>query len=265
SQHLWRRGAEAGLAYPEALEYLTGLGRFGVKLGLERTRAILDRAGNPQSGLRGALIAGTNGKGSTAAMLAAVLRAGGHRVGTMPSPHLSSYTERIQVDGEPITEPDFAAALEWLRPRLEGIAKESGSPTEFEILTTLALTYLSQRCDRLVIEVGMGGRLDATNVLDLGIAVITNVALDHQRYLGESIEKIAAEKAGIIKPGNLVITGAEGAALEVIEASAGAAGARLWRLGQELNLTAANLGWRGSGIDVEGPGFAERGLRVPLL
>ena len=198
-------------------------------------------------------------------MLAAVLRAGGHRVGTMPSPHLSSYTERIQVDGEPITEPDFAAALEWLRPRLEGIAKESGSPTEFEILTTLALTYLSQRCDRLVIEVGMGGRLDATNVLDLGIAVITNVALDHQRYLGESIEKIAAEKAGIIKPGNLVITGAEGAALEVIEASAGAAGARLWRLGQELNLTAANLGWRGSEIDVEGPGFAERGLRVPLL
>src|SRR5205807_406146 len=134
-----------------------------------------------------------------------------------------------------------------------------------EILTTLALTYLSQRCDRLVIEVGMGGRLDATNVLDLGIAVITNVALDHQRYLGESIEKIAAEKAGIIKPGNLVITGAEGAALEVIEASAGAAGARLWRLGQELNLTAANLGWRGSEIDVEGPGFAERGLRVPLL
>src|SRR5205807_1685415 len=98
-----------------------------------------------------------------------------------------------------------------------------------EILTTLALTYLSQRCDRLVIEVGMGGRLDATNVLDLGIAVITNVALDHQRYLGESIEKIATEKAGIIKPGNLVITGAEGAALEVVEASAGAAGARRWR------------------------------------
>src|SRR5438270_6628026 len=102
------RRCGGGATYPEALEYLTGLGRFGVKLGLERTRAILDRAGNPQSGLRGALIAGTNGKGSTAAMLAAVLRAGGPRVGTMPSPHLSSYTERIQGAVVPITERDSA-------------------------------------------------------------------------------------------------------------------------------------------------------------
>ena len=121
-------------------------------------------------------------------MLGSILQAAGHRVGTMPSPHLSSYTERIQVDGEPISEAEFAAALDWLRPRLEGIAEELGPPTEFEILTTLALTYLSRRCDRLVIEVGMSGRLDSTNVLDLGVAEITNVALDQQKYLGDSIE-----------------------------------------------------------------------------
>ncbi|HVD01131.1 MAG TPA: folylpolyglutamate synthase/dihydrofolate synthase family protein [Candidatus Dormibacteraeota bacterium] len=244
---------------------MTGLGRFGVKLGLERTRAILQRAGNPEASLRGALIAGTNGKGSTAAMLAAILRRHGHRVGTMPSPHLVSYRERIQVDGVPISEAEFAAAVEWLQPRLEGISPELGAPTEFEILTTVALTYLARRCDRLVIEVGMGGRLDATNVLDLGVSVITNVALDHQQYLGDSVEKIAAEKAGIIKPGDAVVTGAEGAALTVVESAASNAGAEVWRLGRELRLTSRWRGWEGSEIDLSGPGFEYHGLKVPLL
>jgi dihydrofolate synthase / folylpolyglutamate synthase len=244
---------------------VTGLGRFGVKLGLERTRAILERAGNPQTGLSGALIAGTNGKGSTAAMLAAILRHQGHVVGTMPSPHLVSYTERIQVDGEPISEAEFAAAVEWLQPRLEGISADLGPPTEFEILTTVALTYLARRCDRLVVEVGMGGRLDATNVLDLGLAIVTNVSLDHQRYLGDTVEKIAFEKAGVIKPGNAVVTGAVGKALNVVEAAAAAAGADLWRLGDEIQLTSRWRGWEGSEIDVAGPGFEYPGLRVPLL
>jgi dihydrofolate synthase / folylpolyglutamate synthase len=198
-------------------------------------------------------------------MLAAILRHAGHRVGTMPSPHLASYTERIQVDGEPISEAEFASAVEWLRPRLEGISADLGPPTEFEILTTVALTYLARRCDRLVIEVGMGGRLDATNVLDLGLAVVTNVALDHQQYLGDTVEKIAAEKAGIIKPGDAVVTGAEGAALAVVEDAAAAAGADLWRLGAELRLASRWRGWEGSEIDLTGPGFEYRGLRVPLL
>jgi len=198
-------------------------------------------------------------------MLAAILRHSGHTVGTMPSPHLASYTERIQVDGEPISEAEFAAAVEWLQPRLEGISAELGPPTEFEILTTVALTFLAPRCDRLVIEVGMGGRLDATNVLDLGLAVVTNVALDHQRYLGDTVEKIAFEKAGIIKPGNAVVTGAEGTALGVVEAAAAAAGADLWRLGEEVRLTSRWRGWEGSEIDVAGPGFEYSRLRVPLL
>jgi dihydrofolate synthase/folylpolyglutamate synthase len=183
----------------------------------------------------------------------------------MPSPHLSSYTERIQVDAKPISEEEFAAAVEWLRPRLEGISAEIGPPTEFEILTTVALTYLARRCDRLVVEVGLGGRLDSTNVLDLGVAVITNIALDHVQYLGDTVEKIAAEKAGIIKPGNRVITGAEGSALAVIEAAAERVGAELWRLGREVRFESRWLGWRGSELDVSGPGFEHRGLRVPLL
>ncbi len=215
--------------------------------------------------MRGALIAGTNGKGSTAAMLAAILRHAGHTVGTMPSPHLGSYTERIQVDGIPITEAEFAMAVERLRPRLEDIGADLGPPTEFEILTTLAISHLAQHCDRLVIEVGMGGRLDATNVLDFGLAVITNVALDHQQYLGDTVARIAAEKAGIVKPGNTVITGAEGEALAIVERAAADAGAHLWRLGQELRLQTRWLGWEGSEIDVTGPAFAHRDLRVPLL
>ena len=210
-------------------------------------------------------MAGTNGKGSTAAMLAAILRRGGHVVGTMPSPHLGSYTERIQIDGTPISEREFAGAVESLRPRLEGLPAGLGPPTEFEILTTVAISHLAQRCDRLVIEVGMGGRLDATNVLDFGLAIITNVALDHQQYLGDTLVQIAAEKAGIIKPGNLVITGAGGEALEVVESAAASAGAQLWRLGDELRLQVRWRGWEGSEIDLAGPGFVDSNLRVPLL
>ena len=198
-------------------------------------------------------------------MLSSALQASGHTVGMMPSPHLSSYTERIQINSTPISEAGFADAVGWLRPRLEGIAEELGPPTEFEILTTVALSHLARHCDRLVIEVGMGGRLDATNVLDLGVAIVTNVALDHTRYLGDTVEKIAAEKAGIIKPGDLVITAAEGSALEVVERAAATAGANCWRLGEEIHLETRWLGREGSEIDVSGPGFNDRGLRVPLI
>jgi dihydrofolate synthase / folylpolyglutamate synthase len=209
-------------------------------------------------------VAGTNGKGSTAAMLAAILHEAGHTVGTMPSPHLSSYTERIQVDGIPISEAEFAAAVEWLLPRLEGVDPELGPPTEFELLTTIALTYLARHCDRLVIEVGLGGRLDSTNVLDLGVAVVTNVDLDHQQYLGDTIEKIAHEKAGVIKAGNTVVTGASPRAMVAIEARAAEVGATVWRLHGEIHHARRTLGWDGVEVDVKGPGFS-CSVRTPLL
>src|SRR3984893_10455922 len=201
-----------------------------MKLGTERTREILDRMGKPDRGLAGALIAGTNGKGSPRACMAAILQATGHDVGFMPKPHLISYAERIELNGRPISEADFVEALEHLMPTLDEVATDMGHATEFEMLTAMALDYLAPRIDRLVCEVGLGGRLDATNALDLGVAVITNVDLDHQKYLGDTIDQIANEKAAIIKPHNHVLTGCEGVALEIVEESAQRAGARIWRL-----------------------------------
>jgi len=253
------------MTYPEALAYISRLGRFGMKLGTERTRAILDRMGNPERGLRGALIAGTNGKGSTAACLASILQAAGHTVGFMPKPHLISYTERIQINGVPISERDFVRTLEELMPTLSAVADDMGSATEFEMLTAMALAYLAPRIDRLVCEVGLGGRLDATNALDLGVAVITNVDLDHQKYLGNTIEQIADEKAAIIKPHNRVVTGCEGPALAIVEEHARKEGATVWRLGAEIRVESSSRGWDGHVVSVAGPGFEHDQLTMPLV
>jgi dihydrofolate synthase / folylpolyglutamate synthase len=253
------------LTYDEALAYISKQGRFGMKLGTERTRAILDRMGAPDRILSGSLIAGTNGKGSTGACMAAILRAAGRNVGFMPKPHLISYTERIELNGHPISEAEFVETLEAILPTFEAIAADMGQATEFEMLTALAIAYLAPRIDRLVCEVGLGGRLDATNALDLGVAVITNVDLDHQKYLGTTIEQIAQEKASIIKSHNRVVTGAEGAALSIVEDHARAAGASLWVLGREIHVESTSGGWDGHVMTVKGPGFEHRELLLPLV
>ncbi|MEA2655726.1 MAG: dihydrofolate synthase / folylpolyglutamate synthase [Chloroflexota bacterium] len=252
------------MTYEEALAYISRLGRFGMKLGTERTRATLDHLGQPDRGLRGALIAGTNGKGSTAACLASILRSAGLNVGFMPKPHLISYTERIELNGAPISEEDFVKTLEALIPVLNAIKDDMGQATEFEMLTAMALVHLAPLIDRLVCEVGLGGRLDATNALDLGVAVITNIDLDHQKYLGDTIEQIAEEKAAIIKPGNHVITGCEGIALEIVEAHAKAAGSTIWRLGREIKVESTPNGWEGHTLSIAGPGFEHSNLRLAL-
>ncbi len=253
------------VTYLETIEYMSRLGRFGMKLGTERTRAILDRLGAPDRAMSGALIAGTNGKGSTGVCLAAILEAAGHRVGFMPKPHLVSYTERIQVNRVPISEEDFVATFESLQPTLGAIADELGQATEFEMLTALAIAYTAPRVDLLVCEVGLGGRLDATNALDLGGVVITNVDYDHQKYLGNTIEQIANEKAAVIKQHNKVVTGCEGVALDVVEEHAARADAQLWRLGQEVKVVARSRGWAGYSLDVSGPGFDYTSLELALL
>ena len=253
------------MTYHEALAYISRQGRFGMKLGTERISAILEQLGNPERGMRGALIAGTNGKGSTGACLSSMWRAEGHDVGFMPKPHLISYTERIEVNGKPISEAEFVATLEQLRPAFDAVAERMGQATEFEMLTAMAVAYLAPRVDRLVCEVGLGGRLDATNALDPGVAVITNVDLDHQKYLGDTIEKIAHEKASIIKPGDHVVTGCRGEAMAIVEQHAHKADATLWRLGSEIDVESVSLGWDGHTIDVSGPGFSHEGLHLPLL
>ena len=253
------------MTYREALDFISSQGRFAMKLGTERTRAILDRLGAPDRTITGVLIAGTNGKGSTGACLTSILRAAGHSVGFMPKPHLVSYTERIELNGRPIGEQDFVHTLEALRPVFDEVARDVGPPTEFEMLTAMGVAYLAPRIDRLVCEVGLGGRLDATNALDLGVAVITNVELDHQRHLGNTIGEIAHEKAAIIKRGDRVVTGCDGEALEIVSGQAERLHAPLWRLGHELEVESSPRGWDGQVITVHGPGFVHRDLTMPLL
>ena len=254
------------MTYQEALDYLTSLGRFGIKLGLERTEALLHALGDPHELFQGVLVAGTNGKGSVCAMLASVLQAAGYRVGLMPKPHLVSYTERIQVDQQLISEANFAALLTEVRPAIHKVAAELGPPTEFEILTSAALYYFGRAgIDILVCEVGLGGRLDSTNVLDLGVEIITNVALDHTQHLGSTVEAIAAEKAGILKPDSIAITGARPPALAVIEAAALRVDIPLLRLGHEISLAAIDKEWAGVQATVTTPAGTYRDLRVPLL
>ncbi len=254
------------MTYQESLDYLTSLGRFGIKLGLERTETLLHELGDPQDLFQGVHVAGTNGKGSVCAMVASVLQAASYRVGLMPKPHLISYTERIQVDRRPISEADFAALLTELQPLINKVASELGPPTEFEILTSAALYYFARAgIDLLVCEVGLGGRLDSTNVLDLGVSVITNIALDHTQHLGSTLEAIAAEKAGILKPDSLAITGAQPPALAVIEAKARDQEIPLLRLGQEIEVTAVDKDWAGVQATVTTPAGTYRDLRIPLL
>jgi dihydrofolate synthase/folylpolyglutamate synthase len=253
--------------YQEALDYISASGRFGIKMGLERTRALLDAMDAPDEGLAGVLVAGTNGKGSTCANLVACLRAAGYRVGSMPKPHLQSYTERVQVDGVPISEPDFARMIERLQPVVELVAADHGQATEFEMLTAAAIRYLRDReIDYLVCEVGMGGRLDSTNVLDLGVKVITNVELDHMQYLGSTVVEIAAEKAGIIRTGDIVVTGRLSDDTDaVVRARTEEVGARLWGLDRGWTLEMESLGWHGSRFAAGDSTTFVNGLETPML
>lgn len=254
--------------YDAAVDALASRGRFGISLGLERVSAILDELDHPEVPLRGALVAGTNGKGSVVALVSAVLRATGLRTGTMPKPHLVAYRERIAIDGAPVSKPRFAAAVERVLPAVDAVARRLGSPTEFEVLTAAAVTELARsQVDVAVIEVGLGGRLDATNVLDLGVAAITNVQHDHERYLGSTLAAIGVEKAAIIKRGDLAVTGASGRGLPPIVSRSAAVGAPLRRAGHRQPYRAAvrSLDWGGLVVDARTPLRTLPGLRVALL
>jgi dihydrofolate synthase / folylpolyglutamate synthase len=173
---------------------------------LGRTRALLDLAGAPDRNLRVALVAGTKGKGSTCAMLASILGAAGARCGLYTKPHLQTYRERIRVDGVAISKPDFDAEADRLRQLSPGLPADAGEPTTFEVTTGLALDYFArQSCTLAVVEVGLGGRLDATNATDPEVSVITSISYDHTAILGRTLGAIATEKAGILRPGRLAL------------------------------------------------------------
>ncbi|MDY3987456.1 MAG: folylpolyglutamate synthase/dihydrofolate synthase family protein [Peptoniphilaceae bacterium] len=188
----------------EAISYLENQGWSKTRFGLDRTRELLEKLGNPQKRLKFIHVTGSNGKGSTCAMLESVLRRAGYRTGFYSSPHIENFRERIQVNGKWISEEDLIFHTMRVRTIAE---KMSDHPSQFELVTAIGLDYFaSRKCDIVVLEVGMGGALDSTNAIDAPeVAVITNVGLDHQEYLGNSIEEIAQTKAGIIKAGSDVV------------------------------------------------------------
>jgi len=228
------------MTYSEAVQFLYNLRLFGAKFGLENTFKLAARAGNPQNQLRFIHVAGTNGKGSTCAMLESIYRAAGLRVGLFTSPHLVSFRERIQVNRELISKNEVIRLVEALQPMLKEFHNDH-HPTFFEVVTVMALKFFAeQKCDLVIWETGLGGRLDATNIVTPLASVITNIAFDHQQWLGDTLAKIAAEKAGIIKPSVPVITAAdEPEALTMIEKTAREKNAPLIKVAQASRLHAA--------------------------
>lgn len=219
--------------YKKAIHWLNKAARFGMKMNLNNIRVLLEGLGNPHRDLKTIHIAGTNGKGSTCAMISSILIESGYKVGLYTSPHLVSPRERIRVNEEWISKERFVQGIQLLRQVVS--SRDKLYPTYFELMTALAFYYFPEaKVDFVVLETGMGGRLDSTNISDSIVQVITNIDLEHTHFLGETISEIAREKAGIIKPSSFVITGTQGTALEVIEARSHALNSHLVRLGHEI-------------------------------
>ena len=230
----------------DPLEYLASLKGMGIRLGLGPVRRLLKRLGNPQRRFGSVIVGGTNGKGSISSALASILSRGGYRTGLYTSPHLLEFNERIRVDGRAISREELCGAVDEVRQRVEE------EVTYFEFATVLSFLHFARsRVDWAVLEVGMGGRLDATNVVDAEVSVISNVSLEHREYLGDRLADIAGEKAGIIREkGRVVTAAAQKAVLEVLESAAREKRARIFRVGRDIRVRAAG-----------GDGFSYRGLR----
>jgi len=245
-------------------EILAGLERLGVRLGLAPLRALLGHLGNPEHGLSSILIAGTNGKGSTAAMIASVARSAGLRTGLYTSPHLERVEERIRIGGTPIDSALLGAALE----RVLGAVRAAGleTPTYFEAATAAAfLVFAEARVELAVLEVGLGGRLDATNLSDPRVSVVTSIALDHTEWLGETLAAVAREKAGVLRSGRPVVLGPqEPEAERALLDAAREIGARPSRALERARVLAVEtLGLAGSRLEVELDG-ARLAVDLPL-
>lgn len=242
------------------LNWLFARQRFGVRPGLARVRALLARLGEPQQQFEVVLVGGTNGKGSCSSTLAGILSASGRRTGLFTSPHLTRFGERFLVDGEGLAEAELLRGLTTLRPHVEAL-----EATFFEVTTALAcLLFARVGVEIAVMEVGLGGRLDATNALTPRLSVITGVALDHTDVLGDTVAKIAAEKAGIMRPQTPTLTGATGAALSVLKETAYGLGAPLLVLDEDIVFSAHDLGWSGVRCEIRSP-LGPLAVTTPLL
>ncbi len=252
------------MTYREAVARITGLrgGEMaGMRPGLERIETLLEAAGHPERAMILVQVGGTNGKGSVCAMLAAILQAAGRRAGLYTSPHLIDIRERIRVDGRSISEADFADGVEAL-----GTLVARLDATMFEALTALALDHFAREgVEVAVLEVGLGGRLDSTTVGRPAVEVVSRIDLDHQAYLGDTIEAIAAEKAAIIRSGCAVSARQEPGAESVIVRRAAEAGVPLLLEGRDLHARVRRSGLDGLWLDLEGPRFKLQDVRVALL
>jgi len=276
--------------YEDSIAYLYGLQKYGIKLGLENTIRLLSLLNNPQNSFKSIHIAGTNGKGSTAAMIASILRTAGFRVGLFTSPHLVSFTERIRVDNVEIREAEVVELTREIRNIIQGSqesevrSEEASLPphppltkggqrggeqsfllTFFEFVTALGFLYFKRKgVEWAVVETGMGGRLDATNILTPAVSVITNISYDHREFLGQTLREISGEKAGIIKEGVPVISSAQEA--EVIEVMTKKAA----EMGSSLHVYGKDFRSRPHTIDMHGITFSYEGkermndLRISL-
>lgn len=234
--------------YQETIEYLYGLQKVGIKLGLDTSARLMESLGSPHRAFRSVHVAGTNGKGSTAAFLAAMLRAAGLRVGLYTSPHLVSFTERIRINDAVIPELRVVELARRVREAHRAFPAAGGTggpiPTFFEVTTAMAFVYFAEEAvDVAVVEVGMGGRLDSTNVIMPLVSIITNIELEHTQYLGTTLAEIAWEKAGIIKEGVPVVTGVtQPEALTVVETTALEKRAPLYLLARDFQPAAMRSG-----------------------
>ncbi|MGY2895729.1 bifunctional folylpolyglutamate synthase/dihydrofolate synthase [Deinococcus sp. UYEF24] len=246
----------ADLGAAVLLDWLFARQRFGVHPGLGRVRELLRRLGDPQDQFRTVLVAGTNGKGSVAAVLSALLNAGGRRTGLFTSPHLTRFSERFVAGGQELSGPLVHAALSRVRPHADATGASF-----FEIVTALGcLLFAEAGVEDAVMEVGLGGRLDATNALEPVLSVVTGIGLDHTAILGDTLEQIAAEKAGILRAGRPAVIGVQAELLPILDAT----GADLWALDREARFHADSLGWDGWQMNTASPS-GPLAFQTPLL
>lgn len=256
-------------AKAEAIDWIHSLKTLGIKPGLARMEWMLGRLGHPERRLKFIHIAGTNGKGSTVSFISQVLKKSGYCVGTYTSPYLISFTDRIKVNGVDISDDDLVAMLNKIIPLAGELEKtELGAPTEFEVITTLAILYFAESAypDVVVWETGLGGRLDSTNVVLPLVSVITNVSYDHMNLLGNDIKDIAKEKAGIIKPGIPVVSAVENLeALNEIREIAKLKKAKLYQLDEQFHIKNEKLDRLGGTFDFVGPYLTMPDIEIKMI
>jgi len=240
-----------------SLDYLLSFQKFGIKLGLENSERLLERLGDPHHDFPAIHVAGTNGKGSVIAFIHSALTKMGYKVGRYTSPHLVDFSERIVINDVPVNSGEIAELVESIRPIVHEMDSDSrwGHPTFFEAVTAMAFQHFSRHnVDFAIVEVGMGGRYDSTNVVKSCLSIINNVSMEHQEYLGDTIEKIAMEKAGIIKNGVEVVSAAEDPRVRaIIDARAGECGSKIYYLSMDFHFKTRNDAYPRQWLDFEGP------------